>query len=224
MSLIQISDIQKVFTLDHVLVKAIKTMTLNIDKGEFVSIIGPSGSGKTTLLHILGCLSRPTSGSYLFDGIDVTHMNDQQLAGIRSKRIGFIFQSFNLLPSVSAVSNVSLPLIYNDTDIPKRQQKAKEMLSSLGLSHRLKHYPNQLSGGEQQRVAIARALVCNPDIILADEPTGNLDTTNGMQIMEILSNLHKQGKTVIIVTHNEKIAKMTNRMICVEDGKIFNQQ
>lgn len=224
MSLIQISDIQKVFTLDHVLVKAIKTMTLNIDKGEFVSIIGPSGSGKTTLLHILGCLSRPTSGSYLFDGIDVTHMNDEQLAGIRSKRIGFIFQSFNLLPSVSAVSNVSLPLIYNDTDIPKRQQKAKEMLSSLGLSHRLKHYPNQLSGGEQQRVAIARALVCNPDIILADEPTGNLDTTNGMQIMEILSNLHKQGKTVIIVTHNEKIAKMTNRMICVEDGKIFNQQ
>lgn len=220
MSLIKISDIKKVFTLDHVLVKAIKHMTLNIDKGEFVSIIGPSGSGKTTLLHILGCLSRPTSGSYLFDGIDVTHMNDEQLAAIRSKRIGFIFQSFNLLPSVSAVSNVSLPLIYNNTDMAKRQVKAKDMLSSLGLSHRLKHYPNQLSGGEQQRVAIARALVCDPDIILADEPTGNLDSQNGMQIMEILSNLHKQGKTVIIVTHNEKIAKMTDRMICVEDGFI----
>lgn len=222
MSLIRVRNIQKIFTLDHVLVEAITSMSLDIEKGEFVSIIGPSGSGKTTLLHILGCLSRPTKGEYFFDGIDVTSLSDAGLASIRSKRIGFIFQSFNLLSSTSALANVSLPLIYNNVDIHQRRSKAEDMLSTLGLGHRFKHYPNQLSGGEQQRVAIARALVCDPDIILADEPTGNLDTKNGMQIMDILKDLHKKGKTVIIVTHNDKIAKLTDRIVSVEDGKIIS--
>lgn len=222
MSLIRVRNIQKIFTLDHVLVEAITSMSLDIEKGEFVSIIGPSGSGKTTLLHILGCLSRPTKGEYFFDGIDVTSLSDAGLASIRSKRIGFIFQSFNLLSSTSALANVSLPLIYNNVEIHQRRSKAEDMLSTLGLGHRFKHYPNQLSGGEQQRVAIARALVCDPDIILADEPTGNLDTKNGMQIMDILKDLHKKGKTVIIVTHNDKIAKLTDRIVSVEDGKIIS--
>lgn len=220
MSLIQIRNIKKVFPLDHVMVEAVTDMSLEINKGEFVSIIGPSGSGKTTLLHILGCLSRPTAGQYFFDNIDITHLSDIALAKIRSKRIGFIFQSFNLLSSTSALSNVSLPLIYNDVDIASRKVQATQMLTELGLSHRLRHYPNQLSGGEQQRVAIARALVCNPDIILADEPTGNLDSKNGMQIMNILKDLNRRGKTVIVVTHNDKIAQFTDRIISVQDGTI----
>jgi len=203
-----------------VVVKALQGVSLSIHDGEFVAIIGPSGSGKSTLMHIIGCLDIPTSGEVLLDGHQVGKMNERSLAEIRNKKIGFVFQSFNLLPKTSAIENVALPLLYNGTSEEDSQRLAKEALSMVGLGERLDHHPNQLSGGQQQRVAIARALVTNPTIILGDEPTGNLDSKSGKEVMEIFHSLHHQGKTIVLITHDPKVAQQAERSIWLQDGQI----
>jgi len=220
-SLIKLVDICKTFKMDGISIKAVCHVNLEIKKGEFVSIIGPSGSGKSTLMHILGCLDRPTSGKQYFNNEDISSLNQEKLAAIRNKKIGFIFQNFNLLARTTAIANAQMPLIYSDIPAPKRNKLAKEKLAMLGLADRIYHFPNQLSGGQQQRVAIARALINNPDLILADEPTGNLDSKSGREIMEIFHQLHRQGHTIILVTHDLNLAKEAKRQVILKDGKII---
>lgn len=218
--LLVLKDVCKTYHLDGVSVKAVCHVSFSILSGEMLSIVGPSGSGKSTLMHIIGCLERPSKGQVFLKGRDLTKASDNELADIRNQVIGFIFQSFNLLAKTSALDNVIIPLIYAKISERKRLKLAMEKLTQVGLGDRFYHKPNQLSGGQQQRVAIARALINNPDIILADEPTGNLDTKSGKEIMQILKNLNKLGKTVIIVTHDPDIAKQTKRVIKIIDGKI----
>ncbi len=221
--LIKIRDLKKEFGSDDVVTKVLHGISFDIDKGEFVSIMGPSGSGKSTLMHILGLLDRLSSGSYEFDGQDVSSLNDDQLANFRNKKIGFVFQSFNLLPKTSVLDNVVLPLTYSENR-RNMGDRARKVLDSVGLGHRLNYYTNQISGGEKQRVAIARALVNNPSVIFADEPTGNLDSKSGTQIMEILQKLNEDGNTIILVTHETYTAEHAKRIIRVKDGLILSDE
>jgi putative ABC transport system ATP-binding protein len=217
--MIEIENITKVYQMGETEVRALNGISLKIDDGEWVAITGPSGSGKSTLMAILGCLDSPTSGIYRFDGTDVAKMRDNQLAAVRNKKIGFVFQQFNLLARTSALENVQLPLLYSSAN--HRHERAKAALEAVGLGDRLKHHPNELSGGQQQRVAIARALVTEPSIILADEPTGNLDSKTSKEIMELFAHLHtERGITVIFVTHDPTIAANANRVIHIMDGVV----
>ena len=200
--------------------KALNNVTMDFYPNEITALIGPSGSGKSTLMNMLGCLDTPTSGKYVLDGQDVASMTDNQLADVRNKEIGFIFQGFNLISNLDAVGNVELPLVYRGVSKNERKQLAMEALKSVGLEDRMKHKPNEMSGGQQQRVAVARAVAAKPPIILADEPTGNLDTKSTQEIMEILKELHRSGRTVIIITHDEEIASQTHRVIRILDGRI----
>ncbi len=221
MSLIKLSNIDKTFDLDGELkFQALKNINLTINEGEFVAIIGPSGSGKSTLMNILGLLDHPTSGSYHLEGSDVARLKDDRRAELRNKKIGFVFQNFNLLPRTPAVENVALPLIYSGVKHSERVKRAREALGEVGLSEKYSSKPSQLSGGQQQRVAIARALVTNPEIIFADEPTGNLDSKTGKEILELLKNLNKEGKTIILITHDDYIANTAKRIIRIKDGEI----
>ena len=216
--MLELENITKVYKAGQTEVPALRGISCRIESGEMVSIIGPSGSGKSTLMNIIGCLDKPTSGRYLLDGTQVSELNDNQLAEIRNKKIGFVFQSFNLLSRTTALANVELPLIYGGAS--NRRQRALQVLESVGLAHRVTHRPSELAGGEQQRVAIARALVNNPSLILADEPTGNLDTQTSREIMLIFKQLHEQGMTIILVTHEPDIAAYTQRTIKLRDGQI----
>jgi len=223
-NIIEIEKLHKVYLLGKTQVHALRGIDLVIHAGEYTSIMGPSGSGKSTLMNIIGCLDVPSSGAYRLNGQDVSHLTDNELAKIRNKEIGFVFQTFNLLPRASALHNVELPLIYNGTASSKRKDKAKEALDKVGLTDRMHHKPNELSGGQRQRVAIARALVNNPAMILADEPTGNLDTSTGEEIMEIFDLLNDQGNTIILVTHEDFIAKHSRRIIRLKDGLIEKEE
>jgi putative ABC transport system ATP-binding protein len=218
--LIQLNDIKKIYEIGTVQVSALSGVSMSLKKNEYVSIMGPSGSGKSTLMNILGCLDTATNGAYMLNGTNVSEMDDNQLAEIRNREIGFVFQTFNLLPRANAIHNVELPLIYNGTPASQRKRLATEALEKVGLADRMNHKPNELSGGQRQRVAIARALVNNPSIILADEPTGNLDSKTGEEIMEIFELLHEQGNTIILVTHEEYIAEHSDRIIRLRDGLI----
>ena len=219
--LISVKDLKKDFVNDEVVTPVLKGVTFDIKKGEFVSIMGPSGSGKSTLMHILSFLDKLTEGVYSFEDRDVSKLNDDQLAEMRSKKVGFIFQSFNLLNRSSVLENVMLPLVYTDSTSEERVKKAKDLLEKVGLSHRLNYSPNKLSGGEKQRVAIARALVNDPEVIFADEPTGNLDSKSGAQVMKILQDLNDQGNTIILVTHEKSTAEHAERIIRIKDGVIL---
>jgi len=219
---IQVENIEKVYQMGKVKVTALAGIDLSIEENTYTSIMGPSGSGKSTLLHILGCLDTPTSGDYFLDGEKVSNLSYNKLADIRNRKIGFVFQVFNLLPNMSILENVELPLMYAGEHKKARKNRAIEVLERVGLGHRLKHKPQELSGGERQRTAIARALINNPAIILADEPTGNLDSTSGGSIMKIFSDLHEHGNTIIVVTHDQSIAKMTQRVVSLRDGKIVS--
>ncbi|MEJ2306024.1 MAG: ABC transporter ATP-binding protein [candidate division WOR-3 bacterium] len=218
--LIKMKGVTKVYYLGETEVNALRGVDINIKKGEFISIIGPSGSGKSTLMHIIGCLDVASGGSYFLRGKDVNKMNENQLADIRKEFIGFVFQDFYLLPDVSAWYNVSLPMIYNRLPPKERKEKAVHLLETVGLGKRAEHLPNQLSGGERQRVAIARALANEPEIIIADEPTGNLDSVRGEEILKILSDLHKTGKTIIIVSHEKYVAERGKKKIYLKDGRV----
>lgn len=218
--IISLKNIRKTYDLGKVKIEVLKGLNATIHKNEYVAIMGPSGSGKSTLMNILGCLDKPSVGNYVLNGTDVSKMNDDDLAEVRNKEIGFVFQTFNLLARLSGVENVALPLIYAGMNKATRTQKAESILQAVGLGHRMKHKPNELSGGERQRVAVARALVNDPSIILADEPTGNLDTKTSYEIMELFEEIHKKGNTVIIVTHEEDIARYAHRIIRIRDGVI----
>lgn len=218
--MIEIKNIYKTYSMGENAVNALSGVSLNIVKHEFAAIVGPSGSGKSTLMNILGCLDIPTSGSYSLDGNEIESMNDNQLAEIRNTRIGFIFQGFNLLKKITALDNVALPLVYQGVSLKERRRRAEEALESVGLGDRVCHTPNELSGGQQQRVAIARALVSNPPIILADEPTGNLDSKSGNEIIKIMQKLNEDGNTIILITHDNNIAIQAKRVIRISDGKI----
>ena len=218
--LINITNIKRDFQLGNETINVLKGIDLQINKGEYVALMGPSGSGKSTLMNLLGCLDTPTSGSYILNGNDISQMHDDDLAEIRNKEIGFVFQTFNLLPRTTALDNVALPMIYAGYSKSERNVRATEVLTQVGLNDRMDHQPNQLSGGQRQRVAVARALVNNPSIILADEPTGNLDSKTSVEIMNLFGDIHKNGNTVILVTHEEDIAKYAHRIIRLRDGLI----
>lgn len=222
--IIRLSNITRIYEMGAERVHALRGVSLQIEKNEYVAVMGPSGSGKSTLMNIIGCLDTPTSGLYELNGINVGEMNDNELARIRNKEIGFVFQAFNLLPRSDALHNVELPLIYAGYPYEERKRLAREALEQVGLGSRAHHKPNELSGGERQRVAIARALVNRPSIILADEPTGNLDTKTGDEIMELFEEIHKQGNTIIIVTHEEYIAEHAHRILRLRDGQIESDE
>ncbi len=219
MALIELTDIHKVYVTGDVEVRALRGVSLTIDDGDFVAIMGPSGSGKSTLMHTLGCLDRPTSGRYMLDGEDVSELDDNQLAEVRNRKLGFVFQSYNLLARTPAIGNVELPLLYAG-GAQNRRERAAESLRHVGLEHRMDHEPSQLSGGEQQRVAIARALVNKPRILLGDEPTGNLDSRTGQEIIGLLQDLNDDGVTLIVVTHDEHVARHARRIIRLFDGQV----
>lgn len=219
-TLIKITDLKRNFVLGEEIVYVLKGIDLEIKKGEYVALMGPSGSGKSTLMNLLGCLDTPTSGDYILNGKQVNKMQDGELAGIRNKEIGFVFQTFNLLPRTTALDNVALPMVYAGYSKADRRARATEVLTQVNLSDRMDHEPNQLSGGQRQRVAIARALVNKPSIILADEPTGNLDSKTSLEIMALFDDIHKNGNTVILVTHEEDIAEYAHRIIRLRDGMI----
>ena len=218
--LIKITNIKRDFPLGNEIVYVLKGIDLEINKGEYVALMGPSGSGKSTLMNLLGCLDTPTSGTYILNGKNVSEMQDDELAGIRNKEIGFVFQTFNLMPRTTALDNVALPMVYAEHSKSERIERATEVLTQVGLNDRMDHKPNQLSGGQRQRVAVARALVNKPSIILADEPTGNLDSKTSLEIMGLFNEIHAQGNTVILVTHEEDIAAYAHRIIRLRDGII----
>lgn len=218
--LIELQNINKHYAMGSITVNALSDIHLCINEGEYVAILGPSGSGKSTLMNVLGCLDQPSSGRYILSGQDVSLLKRNQLAKVRSKKIGFIFQSFNLLDYATALDNVCLPLIYQGIKKSERLDKARHILEKVGLSERMQHHPNELSGGQRQRVAIARALVTDPQVILADEPTGNLDTESGNEITQLFKTLSEQGKTIITVTHDNALAKKMQRVLTIEDGRI----
>ncbi len=220
--IIDARDLHKVYHTGSTEVHALRGVTLQVARGEFLAVMGPSGSGKSTLLHILGCLDHATSGEYLFDGQPVDRLTDRELACLRNQRVGFVFQSFNLLPRETALENVTLPLLY--AGVRNARRRGIAALEIVGLAHRMHHYPGQLSGGEQQRVAIARALVKEPDVILADEPTGNLDSRTTEQILEIFHQVHRQGITIVIITHNRDVAAHAERIVYLRDGLIVGQE
>lgn len=222
--MIDIDDLSKVYNMngnEDNRVYALNHVNLHIKEHEFVSIIGPSGSGKSTLMNMLGCLDVPTSGSYKLDGKEVSKMKDDELAEVRNRTIGFVFQGFNLLPKLDAVENVELPLIYQGVSAKERRERAVKALESVGLGKRIHHKPSELSGGQQQRVAIARALITNPPLILADEPTGNLDSKSGREVMEIFKSLNKNGNTIVLITHDNGVANQAQRVIRIQDGKLY---
>jgi len=221
-SMIELDKVTKVYRMGKVEVNALRGVSLSINMGEMVAIIGASGSGKSTMLILIGCLDKPTSGSYFFEGVNVSQLDDNQLAEMRNRALGFVFQNFNLLPRANALSNVELPLIYSG-GANNRQQRAIESLQRVGLSKRVNHKPTEMSGGEQQRVAIARALINNPPIILADEPTGNLDSKSSADIMDIFHDLHREGKTIILITHESDIAAQAQRIVRICDGEIVEE-
>lgn len=220
--LITLTDIGRKYVIGAETIHALKSVSLTINKGEFVALMGPSGSGKSTLMNILGCLDTPTKGTYILNGNQVSEMSDSELAEIRNKEIGFVFQTFNLLPRSSSLDNVALPLVYAGVSRKEREERAQKTLENVGLGNRVHHKPNELSGGQRQRVAVARALVNNPSIILADEPTGNLDTKTSVEIMGLLEEIHSKGNTIILVTHEEDIAQHAHRIVRMRDGLIEN--
>ncbi|MDR0228083.1 MAG: ABC transporter ATP-binding protein [Flavobacteriaceae bacterium] len=222
--IIDIQDIKRNFKLGNEDVKVLKGVNLKIERGDYVALMGPSGSGKSTLMNILGCLDTPTSGVFVLNGKDVSKLNDDELAEIRNKEIGFVFQTFNLLPRTTSLDNVALPMVYAGKSKAERDARAKEVLEQVGLGDRTDHHPNQLSGGQRQRVAVARALVNRPAIILADEPTGNLDTKTSLEIMALFDEIHANGNTVILVTHEEDIAEHAHRIIRLRDGVIESDE
>jgi len=222
-AIIETVDLKKIYGMGDATVAALNGVSIQIEAGEFVAIIGPSGSGKSTLMHILGCLSRPTEGKYFLDGQDVSDLDNKQLAAIRNKKIGFVFQAYNLLSRTTALRNVMLPLMYDRLDTQSAQEREKlalQMLNKVGLGDRINHLPQELSGGQQQRVAVARALINNPVMIIGDEPTGNLDSRSGSDILDLFKEIHQQGATIIIVTHDPKIAVQTERTIELRDGQL----
>ena len=222
--MIELYDIYKIYKMGENEVYALNGINLKINVHEFVAIVGPSGSGKSTLMNIIGCLDTPTSGTYILDSHEVSRLNDNQLAEIRNSKIGFVFQNFNLIPQLTALENVELPLIYKGVPASVRHKLAKEALARVGLEHRMHHRPRELSGGQQQRVAIARALVTSPPIILADEPTGNLDSKSGAEIMQIFKELHAQGNTIVLITHDNNIAMQARRIVRIQDGQIIEDK
>ena len=221
--MIKLEHIFKIYEMGENKVYALDDVSLHVAAHEFVSIIGPSGSGKSTLMNMLGCLDVPTQGRYFLDGTDISKKTDDELAEIRNKKIGFVFQGFNLLPKLTAVENVELPLIYSTVSAKERYEKAKEALAKVGLEGRIDHKPTELSGGQQQRVAIARALITDPPIILADEPTGNLDSKSGKEVMEIFKNLNANGNTIILITHDSGVAAQAKRVVRIQDGKLYEE-
>ena len=224
LSTIRLHGIRKLYRIGGEMLAALDGIDLDIRRGEFAALMGPSGSGKSTLMNILGCLDRPSAGSYLLDGAEVAGLSDDALAATRNKKIGFVFQNFNLLPRISALDNVALPLVYAGVGRRERTERAQEMLAAVGLSDRGAHLPNELSGGQRQRVAIARALVNDPHIIMADEPTGNLDTKSTQEIMDIFERMHEKGHTIILVTHEPEIAVRASRQLLVRDGRIMRDE
>jgi putative ABC transport system ATP-binding protein len=224
-SVVELKQVSKIYKMDEVEVKALDNIDMKVKKGDFVAIIGPSGSGKSTLLHMIGLLDRPTTGKVFLDGIDISKLNDNELARLRGNKIGFVFQFFNLYPILTALENIELPMIINGKNKTERRKRALELLKIVGLEKRAEHLPSQLSGGERQRVAIARALANNPSLILADEPTGNLDSKAGKEIIELLDKFQEEeGKTIIVVTHDVSIAKYAERLIYLKDGKIIKEE
>lgn len=224
MNVIELKDIVKSYQMGDTIVYALDHVTVNFEKGKFTSIVGPSGSGKSTMMNILGCLDRPTSGEYYLEGKNLANYTDDELARTRNQRIGFVFQSFNLLSRLTAVENVALPLIYAGVNLEERTKRAEKALTDVGLGSRMYHKPNEMSGGQRQRVAIARALINNPAIIMADEPTGNLDTKSTLEIIDIFEKLNQEGKTVIMVTHEPELAAMTQRILVMRDGRLTEEK
>ncbi|MEM8859464.1 MAG: ABC transporter ATP-binding protein [Chloroflexota bacterium] len=222
--MMELTNITKSYTMGNQTVHALRGVNLNVAEGEYIAIMGPSGSGKSTLMNIIGCLDVPTDGKYLLDSIDVSEMSDNEQARIRNSRIGFVFQQFNLLPRTSALKQVSLPLMYAGVSRSERNQRAKESLTTVGLGDRTHHKPDELSGGQQQRVAVARALVVEPNIILADEPTGALDTKTGEELMEIFDQLHEDGITIVMITHDREVAERARRIVTLRDGLIVSDE
>ena len=222
--IIQLTDIAREYTIGTETIHALRTVTLDISKNEYVALMGPSGSGKSTLMNVLGCLDTPSSGEYILNGTSVAKMLDNQLAEVRNKEIGFVFQTFNLLPRLTALENVMLPLIYAGMAKAEREERAKKVMEQVNLGDRMSHKPNELSGGQRQRVAVARALVNNPSIILADEPTGNLDTKTSFEIMGLFEEIHSNGNTIIVVTHEEDIAKHAHRIVRLRDGIVESDE